>query len=67
MNATSDSFALLLSHEYTEKSIQDMGAAALKGMDRARFSALDAANAFVSPEKRLLLFIAQLKQKIGRL
>ncbi|EGZ20439.1 hypothetical protein PHYSODRAFT_328539 [Phytophthora sojae] len=40
-----ESFALLLVHEYTEKSIGDLGSGALKGIDRARFVALEESNA----------------------
>ncbi|KAF4319168.1 hypothetical protein JM18_004667 [Phytophthora kernoviae] len=33
MGAGDDSFALLLSHQYTEKSIEELGSGALKGID----------------------------------
>ncbi|EGZ25970.1 hypothetical protein PHYSODRAFT_487458 [Phytophthora sojae] len=61
MGQDDESFALLLSHEYTEKSIGELGSRALKGVDRARFQALEEANAVVSPAKRLQFFIAQLE------
>ncbi|KAE8886182.1 hypothetical protein PF003_g29891 [Phytophthora fragariae] len=55
-----DSFALLLDHEYTMNSIINLGSGAFKGIDRARFHALEEANALVAPEKKLRFFIAQL-------
>ncbi|KAE9077265.1 hypothetical protein PF010_g23574 [Phytophthora fragariae] len=55
-----DSFALLLDHEYTMNSIMNLGSGAFKGIDRARFHALEEANALVAPEKKLRFFIAQL-------
>ncbi|KAG7385221.1 hypothetical protein PHYBOEH_009113 [Phytophthora boehmeriae] len=64
MGDDGDSFALLLAHEYTKKSIEDMGIGALKGVDRARFQALQDANAGVTPEKKLHFVIAGLTLKI---
>ncbi|KAG6964324.1 hypothetical protein JG687_00006036 [Phytophthora cactorum] len=55
-----ESFALLLSHEYTEKSIVDFGCEALKGVDRVRFGALEEANALVAADKKLNFYIAEL-------
>ncbi|KAG7395326.1 hypothetical protein PHYBOEH_003947 [Phytophthora boehmeriae] len=55
-----DSFALLLSHQYTEKSIGELGTRALKGVDRARFHALEEANNAVTTDKKLCFYIAQL-------
>ncbi|KAG1689839.1 hypothetical protein DVH05_001873 [Phytophthora capsici] len=57
-------FALLLSHEYTEKSIEEMGCGALKGIDHARFRALEEANALVPDDKKLRYFLAKLSQDI---
>ncbi|CAI5741741.1 unnamed protein product [Peronospora destructor] len=48
-----ESFALFLSHNYTKKSIGDLGCAALKGVDRARFQALEVANSRVPDDKKL--------------
>lgn len=64
MGPQDTSFALLLEHEYTEKSIAGMGSGALKGIDRARVQALEEANAAVSSDKKLHFFIAQLKHEI---
>ncbi|GMF51650.1 unnamed protein product [Phytophthora fragariaefolia] len=63
MRREDDSFALLLSHEYTKKSITDLGTSALKGVDRARFRALEEGNAAVAPDKKLRFFIAKLSVK----
>ncbi|KAG1689818.1 hypothetical protein DVH05_001851 [Phytophthora capsici] len=57
-------FALLLSHEYTEKSIEELGCGALKGVDSARFHALEEANVLVPDDKKLWFFIAKLSQDI---
>ncbi|KAG7378334.1 hypothetical protein PHYPSEUDO_010242 [Phytophthora pseudosyringae] len=57
-------FVLLLSHEYTAKSVKDCGCGALKGVDRARFHALEDANASVLTEKKLTMFIVQLMHEI---
>ncbi|KAE8990543.1 hypothetical protein PR002_g21123 [Phytophthora rubi] len=57
-------FALLLAHEYTEKSIGDLGSGALKGIDRARFVALEEANAAVPVDKKLQFYIAQVTHEI---
>lgn len=59
-----DSFALLLSHHYTKKSIGEWGVEAFKGIDRARFHALQEANESVSSDKKLCFFIAKLVQEI---
>eukprot|EP00644_Phytophthora_capsici_P004076 jgi/Phyca11/36356/gw1.107.22.1 len=64
MEGDDDSFALLLTHEYTENSIRNLGWGALKGVDSARYHALDGANAAVSKEKELVLFIAQLHHNV---
>ncbi|ETI35840.1 hypothetical protein F443_17888 [Phytophthora nicotianae P1569] len=55
-----ESFALLLSHEYTKKSIADFGCEALKGVDRVRFGALEEANTLVATDKKLNFYIAEL-------
>ncbi|EGZ25589.1 hypothetical protein PHYSODRAFT_326582 [Phytophthora sojae] len=52
-------FALLLSHEYTAKNIQGLGTGALKGIDSARFHALEEANALVPAAKQLEFFIVK--------
>ncbi|KAG2904253.1 hypothetical protein PC129_g18230 [Phytophthora cactorum] len=57
-----ESFALLLSHEYTEKSMKELGSGALKGIDRARFAALEDANLIV--DKKLQFYIAEVKHEI---
>ncbi|KAL4177240.1 hypothetical protein KRP22_002174 [Phytophthora ramorum] len=64
MAAGDESFALLLFHEYTKKSIQGLGAGALKGVDSARFRTLVEANAVVPADKKLKFFIAKLSHKI---
>ncbi|EGZ10606.1 hypothetical protein PHYSODRAFT_261828 [Phytophthora sojae] len=58
------SFALLLVHKYTTKSIQNLGSGALEGIDRARFHALEEANALVAPDKKLRFFIARLAHDV---
>ncbi|KAG6941590.1 hypothetical protein JG687_00019562, partial [Phytophthora cactorum] len=65
MDGDDDSFALLLAHEYTENSIRNMGSGALKGVDSARFHALDGANALVPEDKKLLFFIVQLQHDVS--
>ncbi|ETL82615.1 hypothetical protein L917_17253 [Phytophthora nicotianae] len=65
MKGDDDSFALLLAHEYTENSIRNMGSGALKGVDSARFHALDGANALVPEDKKLLFFIVQLQHDVS--
>ncbi|KAE9278564.1 hypothetical protein PF008_g28587 [Phytophthora fragariae] len=64
MGPEEESFALLLLHEYTEKSIEDLGSGALKGIDRARFVALEEANAAVPADRKMQFFIARLKHEI---
>ncbi|GMF39508.1 unnamed protein product [Phytophthora fragariaefolia] len=64
MKPGDDCFALLLSHEYTQKSIKGFGAGALKGVDRARFLALKEANASVSAEKKLKLHFVKLHHQV---
>ncbi|RLN95234.1 hypothetical protein BBJ28_00021301 [Nothophytophthora sp. Chile5] len=64
MQEADESFTLLLSHEYTDKSIKRMGSGALKGMDRERFKLLNDANTALPEDKKLQLFIARLKHKI---
>jgi hypothetical protein len=59
--AEDKSFALLLAHEYTEKSISGLGSRARKGIDRARVDALLEANKCADPDKKLLFFFADLK------
>ncbi|RMX62504.1 hypothetical protein DD238_007732 [Peronospora effusa] len=59
-----ESFALFLSHHYTKKSIGDFGCAALKGVDRARFQALEVANSRVSDDKKLRFFIVKMSLKV---
>jgi hypothetical protein len=61
-----ESFALLLSHEYTKKSIGELGAGALKGVDSARFRALEDANAAVPDAKKLRFFIGKLSYKANK-
>ncbi|KAJ8537432.1 hypothetical protein ON010_g13165 [Phytophthora cinnamomi] len=53
-------FSLLLTHEYTEKSITSMGSDALKGIDRARVESLMEANGIAGREKALQFFFAAL-------
>ncbi|GMF51648.1 unnamed protein product [Phytophthora fragariaefolia] len=53
-------FSLLLSHEYTEKSITSMGSDALKGIDRARVEALMEASCLAGSAKALQFFFAEL-------
>ncbi|KAG6945614.1 hypothetical protein JG688_00016467 [Phytophthora aleatoria] len=64
MELNHESFALRLSHEYTKKSIEKMGSGALKGIDSARFRALEEANAVVPVGKKLQIFIAKISHKI---
>lgn len=65
LKPSADSFALLLSHEYTAKSIQDLGTRALKGVDRARVEALEEANAALPIRQKLQFHIAGLKHDIS--
>ncbi|KAE9082814.1 hypothetical protein PF010_g21440 [Phytophthora fragariae] len=53
-------FALLLAHEYTEKSITSMGSDALKGIDRARVESLMEGNGLADSAKKLQFFFAAL-------
>ncbi|KAJ8527441.1 hypothetical protein ON010_g14822 [Phytophthora cinnamomi] len=64
MTSGDNSFALFLVHEYTEKSIRGYGSIALKGVDRARFLALEEANNHVSGEKKLQFHITKLYHHI---
>ncbi|KAG1708758.1 hypothetical protein DVH05_022383 [Phytophthora capsici] len=64
MGADNDSFALLLEHEYTVNSIRNLGSGALKGVDNARFYALEGANALVSNDNKLKFFIVQLQHEV---
>ncbi|KAK1932420.1 hypothetical protein P3T76_012004 [Phytophthora citrophthora] len=64
MVSEEESLALLLSHEYTKKSIGKLGTSALKGVDSARFRALEEANAQVPTDKKLRFFIAEISLKI---
>ncbi|POM63363.1 Hypothetical protein PHPALM_21253 [Phytophthora palmivora] len=59
-----ESCALLLVHEYTDKSNENMVSGALKSIDRARFQTLKDANSFSAPSNVLPSFIAQLKHGI---
>lgn len=63
MGPEDESFALLLSHQYTMKSIGDLGSGALKGVDSARVRVLEEANAAVAEDKKLRFFIAELTVK----
>ncbi|KAG7389964.1 hypothetical protein PHYPSEUDO_009222 [Phytophthora pseudosyringae] len=65
LEGETNSFALLLAHEYTAKSIRDLGWRALKGVDSARFHALDGANDLVKTVKKLKIFIAQLVHDVS--
>ncbi|KAE9035916.1 hypothetical protein PR003_g9773 [Phytophthora rubi] len=59
------SFALLLTHEYTGKSINEFGSRALKSVDSSRFRTLEEANCVAAPDKKLQFFLAQLKHDIS--
>lgn len=61
----SGSFALLLSHEYTKKSVKALGSGALKGVDRARLRSLEEANKLVDSAKKLFFLMAQLSLEVG--
>ncbi|KAI9983701.1 hypothetical protein PInf_007768 [Phytophthora infestans] len=60
MGPDDESFALLLSHEYTKKSIGELGSGALKGIDSARFRVLEEANESVPADKKLRFFIVKI-------
>ncbi|KAE9310956.1 hypothetical protein PF008_g20323 [Phytophthora fragariae] len=60
-----DSFSLLLSHEYTDRSIQDLGTRALKGIDRARVEALEEANATLPAKKKMQFYIVAMEHDIN--
>ncbi|EGZ25994.1 hypothetical protein PHYSODRAFT_326946 [Phytophthora sojae] len=64
MGPDEESFALLLAHEYTEKSVGKLGSGDLKGIDCARVMALQDANAAVPADKELLFYIAQFMETI---
>ncbi|KAL3667271.1 hypothetical protein V7S43_007503 [Phytophthora oleae] len=64
MASEKESLALLLSHEYTKKSIEKLATSALKGVDSARFRALEEVNALVPADTKLRFFIAELSLKI---
>jgi hypothetical protein len=64
MGPEDKSFALLLEHEYTEKSLFDLGARSLKGVDRVRVGALEEANGVVPDDKKLNLYIVKLEHKV---
>jgi hypothetical protein len=64
MKPGDNSFALLLAHKYTKNSISGYGVRALKGVDRARFRALKAANALVPSEKLLEFWIVNLHHQV---
>lgn len=54
-------FTWFLKHKYTGKSMGELGASALKGLDRARFQALVEANERIDdPVGRMAFYIAQL-------
>ncbi|KAF1778388.1 hypothetical protein GQ600_10321 [Phytophthora cactorum] len=55
MSDDDESFALLLAHEYTGRSIKEMGSGALKSVDRARFQMLQDANTVAAPLWLLLV------------
>ncbi|KAE9034844.1 hypothetical protein PR001_g9562 [Phytophthora rubi] len=65
MTSGHDSFALLLAHEYTDRSIAGFGSRALKGVDRERFLALEEANRSVAAEKKLQFHIAKLHYHVN--
>ncbi|EPQ26340.1 uncharacterized protein PFL1_06945 [Pseudozyma flocculosa PF-1] len=52
-------FMHFLSHDYTIKSVGDLGAAALKGVDRDRMGRLLAANALMPADRRYAFYITQ--------
>lgn len=56
MEQEDEAFALLLSNEYTKKSIKNLGSGALEGVDSARFRALKEANALVRATQKKLRF-----------
>lgn len=58
-------FTLLLGHNYTEKSIVDLGFRAFKGIDRARVGVLEGANTALPTDKQLKLYIAKLSHDIS--
>ncbi|EEY69706.1 uncharacterized protein PITG_06181 [Phytophthora infestans T30-4] len=60
MGPEDGSFALLLSHEYTKKSIGELGSGALKGIDSARFRVLEEANESVPADKKLRFLIVKI-------
>ncbi|KAK0524960.1 hypothetical protein OC842_005663 [Tilletia horrida] len=53
------SFHYFLEHAYTQKSMGDLGAAALKGLDRSRLAILRAANAVLDPEEQFVFFLGK--------
>ncbi|GMF26812.1 unnamed protein product [Phytophthora lilii] len=58
------SFALLLEHGYTSKSIQKLGSEVLKGVDRRSLQTLQEANSSVTDWKGLHFFLAQLNYDV---
>ncbi|EGZ27149.1 hypothetical protein PHYSODRAFT_467929 [Phytophthora sojae] len=64
MEGGDECFALPLAHKYTQKSISGFGSDALKGVDRARFLALEEANARLDFESRLDFHFVELTHKV---
>lgn len=58
------SFTLMLTHEYTESSINRLGCGALKGDDRTRFLKLQAANESLPIDNRLQFYVVKLSYDI---
>ncbi|KAE9035915.1 hypothetical protein PR003_g9770 [Phytophthora rubi] len=64
MDDGDNTFALLLSHEYTEASIEELGTRALTDLDRSRLQILQEANSVAAPGKKLQFFITKLSHNI---
>ncbi|RLN86250.1 hypothetical protein BBJ28_00008398 [Nothophytophthora sp. Chile5] len=64
MHTSGDTFALLLSHKYSEKVIGDLGSGALDGVDRAQIKLLERANGQLPANLKLNLYIAHLNHEI---
>lgn len=60
MDTEDDSFALFLTHDYTDQNIESLGVGALNGVDSVRFHALVEANTFVSADHKLRFLMARL-------
>jgi hypothetical protein len=65
MEPDEGSFALLLTHDYTSKTIEELGVSALRGIDLARFRALQEANQFARDDTKLRFFIVELTHEIN--